>query len=457
VETGLRLAGALYPFWERHNHFSEGRGWLEAFLARQEHSRPAAAPRLQAKALYAAGMLAFRQDEYRRTVALGERSLAVSRDCGDTAGIARALHSMAVALYFQDEYVRAQALLEESLALGRELDDAWGIADALHVLAGLAQAQGDYARAAALWEEGLALRERVRDPWLIAYLLANLGDNVRVQGDARRAEALYHEALSLRRAVGDTRGVAGCLFFLGWLAQERGDYGQARALYAESIPLFQSVGVAWTVAYMLGGLAGIACAWGQEERAVWLYGAATALRDAVGGATFPDRLAARDRDISALRSALGEEAFAAAWAAGQALPLDQAIAEALGMEDTEPAAHRQPGPRKEGTHAGPEDDTAALPLHALLRATRQAHGLSLAAVGALFGVSHVIVSRWEAGPEPDHTGTVRGRPIPSEVVPLLQRWIETGAPPSAEDLAARRTARPGVHPATGKPWKPAGV
>jgi hypothetical protein len=69
----------------------------------------------------------------------------------------------------------------------------------------------------------------------------------------------------------------------------------------------------------------------------------------------------------------------------------------------------------------PAASLPALPLRARLRATRRAWGLSLAAVGALFGVSDVMVSSWEAGPEPDHTLTVHGRPIPSELVPLLQR------------------------------------
>ncbi len=419
-------------------------------------------------------MLAFQQGDYQHAVVLAERSLAVSRAGGDTAGIARALHILGNTLHFLGEYERAQGVLEESLALWRDLDDTWGIAFSLHVLAALAVEQGDYPRGVALREEGLALRERgsdpLRDPWLIAYLLANLGDNVRAQGDARRAETLYHEALSLRRAVGDTRGIAGCLFYLGWLAQERGDYRRAIALYAESIPLFQSVGVAWNVAYMLGGLAGIARAWGQRERAVRLYGAAATLRAAVGGPTYPDRLAARDRDISALRGALGEEAFAAAWAAGQALPLEQAITEALQAEDasSQAAGHRtrpvstaararHPGPSPEGAHAVPADGLTALPLHARLRATRRARGLSLAAVGALFGVSHVTVSRWETGPEPDHTGTVRGKPIPAELEPLLRRWIETGAAPTPEDLAARTTARSGVNPETGKPWKQAAL
>jgi hypothetical protein len=86
-----------------------------------------------------------------------------------------------------------------------------------------------------------------------------------------------------------------------------------------------------------------------------------------------------------------------------------------------------------------------------------ARGLSLAAVGALFGVSHVAVSRWETGPEPDHTGTVRGRPIHADLAPLLRRWIESGAAPTAAELAARTSVRPGVHAATGKPRKPTAV
>jgi predicted ATPase/transcriptional regulator with XRE-family HTH domain len=458
VETGLRLAGALYPFWVRHNHYSEGRTRLAALLALQERARPAAAPQVWAKALHAEAQLAHRQDDYQRAVMLAERSIAMCRACGDTAGIARALQGLGDILNLLGDYARAEAVLEESLALWRELGDTWGTAASLFVAGVVAEGQSDYARAAALLEEGLTLRDHardpLRDPWLLGYLLVNLGDVVRVQGDPQRAETLCQEALSLRRAVGDTRGVAGCLFILGWLAQERNDYARATALYAESISLYLSVGATWAVRYMLNGLAGIARARGQEERAVRIYGAAEALHAALGGAFhYPDRLVARDRDITALRSALGAAAFETAWTAGLALPLDQAVTEALATEDPPSAARREPGLTQEGVHAVPTEGLPDLPLSARLRTTRRARGLSLAAVGALFGVSHVIVSRWEAGPEPDHTGMVRGRPIPVEVAPLLQRWIETGAAPAPEELAARTTARSGVNSETGKPWK----
>jgi hypothetical protein len=42
-----------------------------------------------------------------------------------------------------------------------------------------------------------------------------------------------------------------------------------------------------------------------------------------------DEPLARDRQVAAVREALGEEAFAAAWAAGQAMTPEEAIATAL--------------------------------------------------------------------------------------------------------------------------------
>ena len=47
------------------------------------------------------------------------------------------------------------------------------------------------------------------------------------------------------------------------------------------------------------------------------------------------RRAAHERDVGWVRQTRGEATFAAAWAAGRALPLDQAVAEALEVADGE--------------------------------------------------------------------------------------------------------------------------
>lgn len=84
-----------------------------------------------------------------------------------------------------------------------------------------------------------------------------------------------------------------------------------------------------------------------------------------------------------------------------------------------------------------------LPLRERLRMARINQTLSQAAVGKLFGVSQKTVALWEIGPEPHADGKVRGKPIPLELAPLLERWIAGGTPPTTEELAVRKAGRLG--------------
>jgi hypothetical protein len=82
------------------------------------------------------------------------------------------------------------------------------------------------------------------------------------------------------------------------------------------------------VAAALEEAAALAATLGRAQRAARLYGAAAALRAAKGVPLPPYLRAAHDGTVTGVRAALGD-AFAAAWAAGKALPLEQAVAEAL--------------------------------------------------------------------------------------------------------------------------------
>ena len=68
----------------------------------------------------------------------------------------------------------------------------------------------------------------------------------------------------------------------------------------------------------------------EPDRAARLLGAAEAWFTTVGHVIGQTERAEHDGYIAATRAQLGEETFAAAWAGGQALTLEQAIAEALG-------------------------------------------------------------------------------------------------------------------------------
>lgn len=82
----------------------------------------------------------------------------------------------------------------------------------------------------------------------------------------------------------------------------------------------------WGLFYLLEAFACLAVAEAQWERAARLFGAVERLGETIGATLAPMEHAEFERDIAATRTMLGEPAFAAARAAGQALTLDEAIA-----------------------------------------------------------------------------------------------------------------------------------
>jgi hypothetical protein len=150
------------------------------------------------------------------------------------------------------------------------------------------------------------------------------------QGDYARAAALSEESLALRRELGDKHGIAHSLGKLGRVASARDDYALATVLLEESLTLFRELGDKLGMAYGLEGLAAVATAPGTvpevRHHAARQLGAASALRAAIGAPLPPNERADHERTVAALRAALGDAAFEAAWAERQALLLGQAVA-----------------------------------------------------------------------------------------------------------------------------------
>jgi hypothetical protein len=88
-----------------------------------------------------------------------------------------------------------------------------------------------------------------------------------------------------------------------------------------------------SIAWCLEGLAGVAGAQGEPVRAARLLGAADRLRVAIGAPLPPGERADYDHTVDAARTQMAPDAFAASWAAGRAMTLEQAIAYALEEDD----------------------------------------------------------------------------------------------------------------------------
>jgi non-specific serine/threonine protein kinase len=328
TETGLRLAGALWVFWYLHGHWSEGRGWLEDMLIQSQGSGHTQA---RATALLNAGALADYQGDYGQARLLIEESLTMYRELGDKVGSAWSLYYLGHLASEQGHYEQAVALLGDSVMLFRQSPDKWGAALSLCILGWVTWYLGDYQVAAIFCQESLALSRELGNPRGVAWALSCLSGVAISQGDPGQAIAHGEESLALFQQLGIKDGIAWSLYTLGYVALFQGHDGRAASCFVDSLVLRREMGDKVRIAHCLAGLAGVAGAQGQAAPAARLFGAAAALLDAIGAPLNPIGRAVYDRNLVAVRASMDEAAFEAAWAEGQAMSQEQAIAEALGI------------------------------------------------------------------------------------------------------------------------------
>jgi non-specific serine/threonine protein kinase len=308
AELGLRLATSLAGFWYVRGYFTEGRGWLEGLLAQ--------VPRAVGTVGDAAGP---------------PGTLGVS-----TKARAMALAAASNLARVQGDDERALAAAAAALALARDQQARWAswvAGTSLHLLGQSAWDEGDLERATAYLEESVARLRAVGEVNMAASFLTLVGLIAVDRGDLERAQACCEESLAFARRIGADHPQGSALACLARVARRRGDLAGAETLGREELLIWQRLGTPFHIAGGLEGLARTAAAAGEgarAERAACLLGAAAALRERVAVSPSPRDRVNIERATTAARVTLGEKRWAAAFAAGRALAVEKAIAEALG-------------------------------------------------------------------------------------------------------------------------------
>jgi tetratricopeptide (TPR) repeat protein len=241
---------------------------------------------------------------------------------------------------------RARADFEEGLALFRHAGNVPAYVLALTFYSTVALELGDEQRSAALAEEALALSRQAGDRLGEGRALLNLEDLAFVQGEYARAAEWLAASVAVFEAVGDFTYLALAMLRQALLLWAQGDPTGAAALCRPAIERAHQIGYYSGIAEGLEALALTLCDLGQPERAVRALGALESLRTSMatglGRSARPTRLQLIEPAIARLRAALGDDGYAAAFAAGRALPLDEAVAEAL-AEGGAPLSATEPG------------------------------------------------------------------------------------------------------------------
>jgi predicted ATPase len=270
VDLALRLAAALWPFWDHRYDVAEGRSWLDRAL-----QLPGGPSEARLGALLGAAKLALVDDEHDVAAERCRDGLALAATLGDDRTRARLLVVLAEVHRYRDEDPgAAEMCADEALALAASGEDRWWEADAARVRALLAWDRGDGAAAAAMARRCLRLSSEVADVEGTAGARAMLGTLARERGDLTGATELYEGALTDFRQAREPWGTAQAVRNLGIVAVLRGDADLGWRLAEESLRLHDELGNQRGVAmsYVLMGEAALVA--GELDRSAVLLGEA---------------------------------------------------------------------------------------------------------------------------------------------------------------------------------------
>jgi len=154
-----------------------------------------------------------------------------------------------------------------------------------------------------------------------------LGELARAEGDLERARELHEQSLALHRALESKALLPTALYNLGCVLIHFGELDRSQALFRESISIELDRRIHIDCHIM--GFSFLANARGQPLRATRLLAASQMLREALGIHVDVGDRPDYEHALADLRAQLGDAAFEAAWAEGQVLSLEQAVALAL--------------------------------------------------------------------------------------------------------------------------------
>ena len=264
-------------------------------------------------------------DEPRRAVAAGlDVDVAVS-----ALARARMLSVLGMFSLWKGDVAAAAPALREALELGRSVDDQDVVAYTLITYALVAAVVEGEVLAKRLIDESLKLLRRSGDQWGQATGLVIKGWLCVALEDHVDNDDLFDDALRAADQAGDQLMVA---MAQDNLAEHRLHVGSAEPvadLLAVALQRFRSLRAIYAGAYAVDGVARCAFVAGQPGDAARLLASADRMRAEIATPIWASALVRHERLVNRVRTALGDEEFAAASAEGSQLPFDEAVSAAL--------------------------------------------------------------------------------------------------------------------------------
>lgn len=352
--------------------------------------------RLEARALYAMGVLARLVDETRQARDLARQALALWQALEEPLWEAATLNELGLDHQLLGDTGEARQLFDRALAVSRRIGDPFGEAVALANGCLMDLMEGELRAGAACYEQAIPRLRALRAANLENAARHSAGRAYDVLGEPERALAHYREGLALMRSAGDRKGEARTLNNLAALSRITGEVQEALVHYGRALEIFEELDDRRWQARVLGNLGQVYLDLGEDQRA----------------------LAALQRALSLWREVADPRGEAAALATlGEAHSRLGKDADALAFHRDALALRRAIGDR--------QGEGIALALLARAQAATAAHAAALASVGQAIELLREVGDRfYEAAALRDQGELYTRSGEPGKAVPALQRALE---------------------------------
>ena len=360
VEAGLYISGRLRNFWEAFDN-NEGARWLAEFLQKPESKNY---PLARARALCTQAWLLLWIQQFDEAHSAAQECLELFRTCRDQHGevdglnllgfisnvikkgelnsqgpaleIAQSLGDVgrqAAALYVMGwdhrDLKRAFAYWEEAIKLYREVGNLRPMANTLSILGFFLLLDGDIESAQKCLDESNLLFQQLNPKAEKGHLLGTYGLIALMRGDYQQARAYFQENATKNKELGSRMDYLWANIRLGQVALYEGNLTEARQVFSETALNFQKDEHTTGLVFTLELMASLYVAVNKAEYAARLIGWADAMREKTSSTRASLEQAVVDRDIAAVVTKIGGEAFQEAYNKGQVMTIDEAVEYAL--------------------------------------------------------------------------------------------------------------------------------
>ena len=291
VDLALRLASALWRFWQARGHLHEARRRIDAVLA-----LPGGELRYRAKAIEALGGIHWWQGRMEECGELYEQVLALQREIGDEREVANALYNFSLVVSFMGRQTGEMASIEELTPLVDEADEIY---QRLGDVGGMGDIQ---------WSRGNAA----------AFILEDLPAAIE---HMKKSADYYAQA-------GNEFGLGWALFETGSMLRQTGEFLEGWEYLERGLALFSGHRDVSAAVLFIAQIAAVANGLGDIKRAHRLIGAFTSLQITSGTDIVGIEVnQIPGMELSLLEALTGDAAVP--YREGRAMGFDEAVAYAL--------------------------------------------------------------------------------------------------------------------------------